>query len=64
MYIKRKRLYKRKRKGKGALLGSDWPRIRKTLQPFVNAIKKTLQKKKTPCKKAKKTKRKRSVAKF
>ena len=40
MYIKRKRLYKRKRKGKGALLGSDWPRIRKTLQPFLNSRKK------------------------
>ena len=41
MYIKRKRRYKRKtKKGKGALLESDWPRIRKTLQPFLNSRKK------------------------
>ena len=40
MRIKRKRRYKRKQKGKGALLGSDWPKIRKNLQPFLNSRKK------------------------
>ena len=27
----KKRRYKRKQKGKGTLLGSDWPKIRKNL---------------------------------
>lgn len=40
MRIKRKRRYKRKQKGEGALLGSDWPKIRKNLQPFLNSRKK------------------------
>lgn len=31
----KKRRYKRKQKGKGTLLGSDWPKIRKTLLPYL-----------------------------
>ena len=36
----KKRRYNRKQKGKGTLLGSDWPKIRKNLLPFLNLRKK------------------------
>ena len=36
MYRKRRnRKHKRKQKGKGVLLGADWPKIRKNLQPYL-----------------------------
>lgn len=41
MYIKRRnRKSKRKQKGKGFLLGSDWPKISKNLQPYLKKRKK------------------------
>ena len=31
----RKRRIKKRNRGKGLLLGSDWPKIRKNLQPYL-----------------------------
>ena len=35
MYRRRRYKKHRKQKGKGLLLGSDWPKIRKNLQPYL-----------------------------